>query len=97
MCEMFRIMGILRNKDESIHEQLCLLMGSHKTEEILGYKVTLFPGICEIYTPYREPKTGRSMNTGKIQLGEPMSFVGVTYKDDCITKVHPRMSVAQEN
>lgn len=68
-------------------------MGSHKTEEILGYNMTLFPGICKIYTPYREPKTGQSMNTGKIQLGEPMSFVGVT----CITKVHPRMGVAQEN
>lgn len=97
MCEMFIITGILRNKGESIHEQLCLLMDSHKTEEILGYNVTLFPGIWEIYTPYRGPKMGRSMNTGK----NPTWWANELYWSDLQKRLHhqspPQNGVVQEN
>lgn len=31
--------------------------------------------------PYRECKTDQSMDTIKIQLGEPMDFIGVTYRN----------------
>ena len=33
-----------------------------------------------LLTPDRKPKTNQSMETIKVQLGEPMNFIGVTYR-----------------
>jgi hypothetical protein len=54
---------------------------------------------------YREPRRDPSMDTFRIQLGEPMNFIGVTYRsmgegsltgadmtqDSCVIKAHPSM------
>jgi hypothetical protein len=34
-----------------------------------------------LLTSDREPTTDQSMNTTKVQLGDPMSFIGVTYRN----------------
>lgn len=59
-----------------------------------------------ILTPDREPQYEYTLNmdTTKIQLGEPVRFIGVTYRNMgerlhvetkmtqiCITNIHPRM------
>lgn len=35
-------------------------------------------GKCNTRSPYRDPMTGQSRDTTKIQLGEPISTVGIT-------------------
>lgn len=55
-----------------------------------------------LFTPNKEPRTDEWTNTTKVQLGKPVSFLGVTYRHmneelptgaemtqgRCITKAH---------
>ena len=34
-----------------------------------------------LFTPDREPTTDQSKDTIKVHLGEPMNFIGVTYRN----------------
>lgn len=49
-----------------------------------------------LFNKEREPMTDQCTGTIKTQTGEPMSFSGISYKeqkefkDNCITKTHPR-------
>lgn len=37
-------------------------------------------GETYLFTPGREPRTDQSIDIIKVQLGEPMSFIGVIYR-----------------
>ena len=72
--------------------------------------VTKLPGKMQhtcLLTPDRDLTRDQCTDTTKVQLGEPMSFIGVTYRsvgegllteaDDYITKTHPSMGDSSQN
>lgn len=74
---------------------VCLGNGMYGKDILDFYCVALYPGKCEQMSTYldRGPMSEQSEDTIKVQVNEPVSFIGITYRSrNDLPKAHPSIS-----